>query len=140
VVVRTPSRRVPAVFGAVTRNGAERGRAQLESLLRRLHAAAQDESDPGPARFLAQFRAELQALIFEYGPKSVHAALDGLLDVASRSVSFDLLPGTAPARESHNPLRLAVLALCRGPSPKRGTQWGIQRLGPHGQTFEIPTR
>jgi hypothetical protein len=61
---------------------------RLESLLRRLHAAAQGESDPGAARFSAQFRAELQSLIFEFGPEAVHAALDGLLDVASRSVSL----------------------------------------------------
>jgi hypothetical protein len=62
--------------------------ARLESLLRRLGAAAPDESAGDEARFSAQFRADLQSLVSEYGPAAVCAALDDLPDVASHSVSL----------------------------------------------------
>jgi hypothetical protein len=62
--------------------------ARLESLLRRLHAVADDESDPAAVRLRAQFCAELQSLVSEYGPEAVYAALDDLPDVASPSVSL----------------------------------------------------
>jgi hypothetical protein len=62
--------------------------ARLESLLRRLDAAAPGESEGEAARLAEPFRKELQSLVSEYGPEAVNAALDKLPDTACSSVSL----------------------------------------------------
>jgi hypothetical protein len=71
--------------------------ARLESLLRRLHAVAQDESDPGAARFSAHFRAELQSLM-----PSMRLSTACRTWRPAPSLCIDLLAGAAPARDSRN--------------------------------------
>jgi hypothetical protein len=59
--------------------------ARLESILRRLFAAAR-ESEGDAARSAEQFRKELELLVAQYGYDAVNAALDELPDAASQSV------------------------------------------------------